>query len=208
MNNGGRLPDTDFIETGQSLRDLKALEALEESPTISQRELAKRLGIALGLTNACLTSMAKKGLIKISRVNSRNLTYHLTPEGFAAKARLSLEYARATISTYRAGREMVIGGVAALAAQGITHVGLLGATDIAEIVGIVCAHEGMKIVWVADENPAVLGRSFMGHPVGTIDGFATCGCEAVIVATFEDADFWVRHARDRLPSDIIVVKAL
>jgi len=199
---------THFLEPGESLRDLKALEALEESPSISQRDLAQRLGIALGLTNACLSKMARTGLIKISRANSRSLTYNLTPAGLAAKAKLSVDYARTTVDLYRTAKQAVTSGLAVLAEQGVTKIGLLGANDVAEIVEIVCAHQGMVIACIADETRGVKGTRFMGRAVGSIADFEPAGCEAVIVTYLEDADFWVQHTRDCLPDDIRVIKAL
>ena len=197
-----------FLEPGESLRDLKALEALEASPSISQRDLAQRLGIALGLTNACVSRMARTGLIKISRANSRSLTYHLTPAGLAAKGRLSVDYARTTIDLYRTAKQAVTTGLASLAEQGVTRIGLLGANDVAEIVEIVCAHQGMVVVCVADETGGLEGARFMGHVVGSIADLEPADCEAVVVTYLEDTDFWVQHLTERLPSDIRVIKAL
>jgi len=52
-----------FLRPGEALRDLQTLEAIEERPDISQRDLAARLGVAVGLTIACLRKMARKGWI-------------------------------------------------------------------------------------------------------------------------------------------------
>lgn len=197
-----------LLEPGRALRDLKALEAIDESPSISQRDLSQRLGIALGLANACLTRMAKTGLIKVRRVNSRNLTYHLTPAGIAEKARLSIQYTQATVDRYRAAKRSVEAGLAVLAERGVTKIGLLGANDVAEIVEVVCAHQGLEVVCVADETPGAYDTSFMGMTVGSISDLETSGCQAVIVTYLEDADFWVDHTRVRVPDDIIVLKAL
>ncbi len=53
----------------ESLRDLKVLEAIEEDPSISQRDLSNRLGVALGITNALIKTLVKKGHIKIKGKN-------------------------------------------------------------------------------------------------------------------------------------------
>ena len=40
------------------------LKILEQNPQISQRELAKEMGVSLGKVNYCLKALMKKGLVK------------------------------------------------------------------------------------------------------------------------------------------------
>lgn len=69
---------------------LKVMRLLEAEPEISQRELAKRLGVSLGKTNYCIRALLQQGYIKVRNFgNSRNkraYLYKLTPEGLAEKA--------------------------------------------------------------------------------------------------------------------------
>ncbi len=52
---------------------LKVLRHLEENPDVTQRELAKELGISLGKANYCLKALIDKGLIKARNFqNSKN----------------------------------------------------------------------------------------------------------------------------------------
>ena len=51
----------------------KILKKLEKDPQISQRDLARELGISLGRTNFCLRALMEKGLIKANNFkNNRN----------------------------------------------------------------------------------------------------------------------------------------
>ena len=54
-------------------RDLKLLEALEQDSRVTQRSLASKLGIALGLTNIYLKRLVRKGYIKCVNVRSNRL---------------------------------------------------------------------------------------------------------------------------------------
>ena len=49
----------------QLQRDLEILTAVGEERQLTQRALAQRLGVALGLTNLYLKRLGKKGYIKI-----------------------------------------------------------------------------------------------------------------------------------------------
>jgi ribosomal protein S25 len=64
-------------------RDLKLLEAVHEDSHVTQRGLASKLGIALGLANIYLRRLMRKGYIKVANVQPNRLTYLITPRGIA-----------------------------------------------------------------------------------------------------------------------------
>jgi DNA-binding IclR family transcriptional regulator len=63
----------------EEIRNLNILEELENNPLVSQRELSHKFNIALGLTNAYLNRMARKGWIRIQGLNRRRIGYYLKP---------------------------------------------------------------------------------------------------------------------------------
>ena len=60
---------------------------------MTQREMARELGMSLGKANYCLRALLAKGFVKIQNfrhsTNKRGYAYLLTPEGVAAKASLT-----------------------------------------------------------------------------------------------------------------------
>lgn len=80
---------------------IDVLEAISESSTLSQRELAGRVGISLGVVNSILKSLADRGWVKIRSLNHRKLQYLLTPEGAIQIAKKSYRYVKKTIQDYR-----------------------------------------------------------------------------------------------------------
>jgi EPS-associated MarR family transcriptional regulator len=74
----------------------RILKLLEENPQLSQRELARELGMSLGRANYCLRSLIDKGWIKAANFkNSRNKAaymYLLTPRGLQRKAEVTLRF--------------------------------------------------------------------------------------------------------------------
>ena len=71
---------------------LQVLRILKENPRISQRELAKALGISLGKVNYCVRALIEKGWIKTNHFktskNKLAYAYLLTPEGLKQKSGL------------------------------------------------------------------------------------------------------------------------
>ena len=59
-------------------RELEILSSIAEGRPVSQRALAQRLGIALGLTNPCLKRLAGKGHLKATTIPPNRLTYLVT----------------------------------------------------------------------------------------------------------------------------------
>src|SRR5215510_6343098 len=80
---------------------LGLLESVERDGGQSQRRLAAELGIALGLVNAYLKRCVKKGLVKVGGAPARRYAYYLTPQGFAEKSRLTVEYLSVSFSFFR-----------------------------------------------------------------------------------------------------------
>ena len=75
---------------------MKALRVLEKHPELSQRQLAKALGVSLGKTHYILSSLIDVGLVKVDnfRRSDKKLgyAYLLTPEGFVEKAKVTKRF--------------------------------------------------------------------------------------------------------------------
>ena len=86
----------------------KLLRLLEANPELSQRDLARALGVSLGKVNYCLNALMKKGWIKARNfTNSQNKAaymYLLTPRGMERKAGLTVSFLRAKMQEYEALR--------------------------------------------------------------------------------------------------------
>ncbi len=80
------------------------IRLLEANPEMSQRDVARELGISLGKTNYCLRALTQKGLIKAANFkNSQNriaYMYLLTPRGIEEKAKLTLRFLQIKMREY------------------------------------------------------------------------------------------------------------
>ena len=84
----------------------RVLHNLEENPHITQRELAKKLGISLGGVNYCLKALIEIGHIKANNFknnpNKSNYLYLLTPKGLNQKAILTTSFLKRKLAEYHA----------------------------------------------------------------------------------------------------------
>lgn len=80
------------------------LKTLEDNPSLSQRNLAKRLGVSLGKINFCLNALIEKGCLKVSNFrnssNKLSYAYLLTPHGVEQKARMTVEFLQIKMQEY------------------------------------------------------------------------------------------------------------
>lgn len=84
----------------------KLLKVLQDNPDLSQRELAREIGLSLGKTNYCIRALIEKGFIKASNFrNSQNkvaYAYYLTPHGIEEKIQATAFFLKRKMNEYEA----------------------------------------------------------------------------------------------------------
>lgn len=84
----------------------RVMQLLQDSPDITQRELARELGISVGGLNYCLKALMQKGWVKmLSFARAKNkfgYIYVLTPSGVAEKAALTKHFLQRKLEEYDA----------------------------------------------------------------------------------------------------------
>src|SRR5690242_11576743 len=135
---------------------LGLLSSVETDGARSQRRIAAELGIALGLVNAYLKRCVKKGLIKVHDAPARRYAYYLTPQGFAEKTRLTVQYLSDSFSFFRKAKSDCARVFELAKARDFSRLVLAGQSDLAEIAILCAAEAGVTIVAVVDpgsQNP-------------------------------------------------------
>jgi len=82
----------------------KLMRLIQANPELSQREVARELGVSLGKVNYCLRALVRRGWIKAANFkNSRNKAaymYLLTPRGIEQKASLTVRFLKIKMNEY------------------------------------------------------------------------------------------------------------
>jgi len=162
-------------------RDLKLLEAVEQNSRVTQRSLATKLGIALGLTNIYLKRLVRKGYIKCVNVQSNRITYLITPRGIAEKARLTYEFMDYSLHLFGEVRQHLRVVLQECAAAG-QRVAICGRGEAAEIAYLSLREFGLEPVAIFDDDN---GRVFLGMPVRPIAEHTQVAFDLMIVATLD-----------------------
>lgn len=165
----------------ESRRDLQLLEAVEQEAHITQRTLAVRLGIALGLTNLYLKRLIRKGYVKSVTVSPHRLMYSLTPKGVARKARLTYEFMKYSLDFYRDARQHLRRSLGQ-AVRERKQVAIYGTGDAAELVFLLVREMGLELVAVFG---AESDGQFLGFPVRAIADHGQVDYDVLVVAVLE-----------------------
>ena len=131
---------------------LGVLNAVHSDSNITQRSMAGKLGIALGLTNSYLKRCVKKGLIKIQQAPANRYAYYLTPQGFSEKSRLAREYLTQGFQFFRIAREQCSEIFKVCSDQGKKKIVLHGLTDLAEIAVLCASDHDIELISIIDPS--------------------------------------------------------
>ena len=82
----------------------RLLRLIAAQPELTQRELAREMGVSLGKVNYCVNALIEKGWIKARNFrNSDNklaYAYLLTPRGIEQKAAVTVDFLRRKVAEY------------------------------------------------------------------------------------------------------------
>lgn len=176
------------ILTNGAPDDHKAFQLLSEvadEQPVSQRELAKRLGIALGLVNSYLKNFVAKGFIRIKNYPQNRYAYLLTPNGMAEKARLAYQHVNYFTSLYTVTRQDYLALFRELAERGVIQVVFCGVDEVAEIAWLSLQEAGLGLAEVMDDD--CRGSSFMGRRVVAMSRESIFSHQPVVITSLKRA---------------------
>ncbi|MFH0786367.1 MAG: winged helix-turn-helix transcriptional regulator [Pseudomonadota bacterium] len=166
----------------EAQRHLTILNEIAEGKHITQRAIADKLGVALGLVNLYLKRLVRKGYIKVSTIPSNRIKYLLTPNGIAEKARLTYEYMDYSLYLFRETRNTLREGLESLVDQGIRRVAIYGTSEAAELAFLTLRDLGLEVPVIISGDG--YKGTFLGLPVLSLAEISGEELDLIIVASF------------------------
>jgi len=170
----------------QDLRTLKILEEIEKDKAPSQRYLAGKLNISLGLVNSFIKRLAQKGLFKIKNIPKNRVKYILTPKGATEKTRLTYKYIQYSFQFYKSAREKLRILFYGLTKNGNKKIVFYGTGELAEIAYISLIEVPIELVAVIDDNKA--GEIFMDFVITGSDYLSTIYFDKIIITSSDNTE--------------------
>lgn len=177
-----------------SSRSLQLLSEISGEEPLSQRELSRRLGIAVGLVNSYLKNLVSKGFVRVKNFPSNRYAYLLTPQGIAEKSRLAYQHLSYFTSLYTVARQDYLDLFRRLEDSGVREVAFCGVDEVAEIAYLSLQETGLQLVAVMDDERQ--GELFFGILVVSAAQGVTVEPAVLVVTSLKRRDELVQILKD------------
>ena len=186
---------------GDTKITLGVLKAVEKNSNITQRDVSKNIGIALGLTNTYLKRCVKKGFIKVQQVPANRYAYYLTPRGFAEKSRLTAEYLSQELQFFRLARNQIADIFEICQNRHWYKIAIHGLNEISEIAVLCSRNFKIEIVGIVDRSSS--SKEYAGIPVVSEIGLLA-QCEAIVITDLEEPQTAKNNLSNNFSNDRIL----
>ena len=168
------------------------LSEVETTPDITQRQLAQKVGIALGLTNTLLRNLTKKGYIRVAQASWKKRLYTLTPDGFSHRVHLMTTFVHRFLEHYQSVRQTLREQLEPLLLHEESRVAIYGTSEFAEIVFLALKEFGIEEIDAFGPQSSV-GTKFLGLTVKDISTFQSERYDRVMIAVLSEPEIIARH---------------
>jgi DNA-binding MarR family transcriptional regulator len=183
---------------------MRVLSELGRAPEISQRSLARRVGVSLTLTNRLLQNLARKGYVRVSQASWRGWVYTLTPSGFSRKVQLTISYIHRFLGHYQRIRQTLqeelkplgLNRESRVAIYGPVLSGADGTREFTELVYL-----GLKELGIEEIDIVVAdirqGDRFLGQQVRDVSTIQSEEYDRIILVFLNDTEAASLELRER-----------
>jgi DNA-binding MarR family transcriptional regulator len=193
-----------LFKPSERMRALQFLEEIEQNPKVSQRELSHKFGIALGVTNACIKKMARRGLIRLRGFPPRRIAYYLTPKGLSEKTELALHFFSYNIQHYAQMKKNFSKKFLEMQNMGVKRVAFYGVGDEMEVAFITLQGLNIKLVGIVDDEKN-LGKKFFGYKVIGPREVNNLNADAILITSMKDQNLYIRNLIKQRGSDSVKI---
>lgn len=153
-----------------SQHELKTLLEIKDDPSLSQRSLAHKLNISLGLTNAILQNLIHRGWVKAQKMTGRKILYLITPKGMAQATNFIYDRVRETQHYYQYAKDLLTTHFTNLYDKGVRRAVIYGTGQLAEIAYLSLLDSPLILHSILTDDSSK--NKFLGHEVLTLPDFS------------------------------------
>jgi DNA-binding MarR family transcriptional regulator len=165
---------------------LRLMGEIGQNGARSQRDLARRLNLSLGLVNRFLKRLVNKGYFKIMTMPKNRVKYFLTPEGLARKSKLTVDYLKYSVDFYREVRALLLEKFRELEASQSRSILFFGLGEVAELAYLYMQLTELRLVGVVDTSHKA--REFFGLRVDDLSRLSQGDWDVILLTRLEDTE--------------------
>jgi len=167
------------------------LDLIEKNAKITQREIAKHVGIAVSMTNFYLDDYEKKGLIKRKKHSTKNVEYFVTKKGVERKKVLNISYLNSSLKIYKSAKTNIVKFIDQIIDKGFQNILLYGAGEVAEILLQTIITDKtipLKILGIVDDDKNKQNHKLLNTNIISIDDMLNIEHDAILISSYTNND--------------------
>lgn len=173
-------------EQSDDYRSLLLLDEISKGTALTQRDLSRKLNVALGLVNSYVKNLVSKGYITVSTIPRKRYKYYLTPSGLAEKTRLTYQHLQNFTNLYRVARRDFHLLFNKIQNSDIKEVVFCGVDEVAEIAFLSLKETDLKLTGVVDSTKT--GTDFFGQTVLPLEEINNVDYGIIVITSFQGGE--------------------
>jgi len=174
-------------------RSLLLLDEISRDERLTQRELSRKLGLALGLVNSYLKNLVSRGYVTVSTIPKQRYSYYLTPRGLAEKSRLTYRHLQNFTNLYKVARKDFQRLFESLESSKLNKIVFCGIDETAEIAYLSLMERKMTLAGVVDDEKK---GNFFSFPVRAIEDIGGLEYDVVVITSFRGGNDMKERLKD------------
>lgn len=140
---------------GPIYQEMMLLSEVERTPRASQRNLAKRIGVSLGVASLVMRQLVEKGYVRAQRAGWRTWMYTLTPGGLSRKAELTVAYLLRFLDHFEHAKNQLREELSLDTLHAETKIAVYGKRELCQLVHLALKDLGIDHVDVFHVNESI-----------------------------------------------------
>lgn len=181
------MSDNSFFKPTILFKEYMILDMIEKNPNITQREMAKVIGIAVSMINDHLDQYEKNSLIKRKKHSTKNVEYFVTKKGTERRKLLNIWYLKSSHEIYLSAKDNISVFLNQIIDKGFKKILLYGAGEVAEIILGVMNDDNnipLEVVAVIDDNKNRQGEKLVNLPIITLDEIDNYDHDGIMISSY------------------------
>jgi DNA-binding MarR family transcriptional regulator len=183
------MSDKSFFKPTHLYKEYIILDLIEKNKDITQRELAKHLGIAVSMVNMMLDELEKNHYLKRKKHTTKTVEYLLTKQGHERRKLLNIWYLKSSQDIYISAKDNILVFIHQIIAKGYKKILLYGAGEVAEILVRVLNEEvdvALDVLAVVDDDPNRYNQNFFQLPIISKETTVDFDHDGILISSYSN----------------------
>jgi DNA-binding MarR family transcriptional regulator len=181
------MSDKSFFKPTHLYKEYIILDLIEKNKDITQRELAKYLGIAVSMVNMMLDELEKNHYLKRKKYTTKTVEYLLTKHGYERRKLLNIWYLKSSQDIYMSAKDNILVFIQQIITKGYKKILLYGAGEVAEILVRVLNEDKkipLEVLAIIDDNSIRHYQDLLQIPIISKDSIVEYKHDGILVSSY------------------------